>query len=84
MAGASYIPFNTNNKGNIGIGTSTPSGGLVVMNGNVGKGNVAVLMDANGNLGVGTITPSSKLTVLGNVGIGTVGGAYTSITAPVS
>ena len=49
-------------NGNIGIGTSTPQGGLVV---------------TNGNVGIGTWAPSGALIVQGgNVGIGTNSSAY--------
>lgn len=46
----------TISSGNVGIGTTIPQGGLIVMNGNVG---------------LGTWTPTQTLTVIGNVGIGT-------------
>ena len=44
-------------NGNVGIGTTTPQGGLVV---------------TNGNVGIGTWVPGSALNVVGNVGIGSV------------
>ncbi len=55
-AAASYLPFNTSVNMNVGIGTSTPQGAFVVMNGNVG---------------IGTWTPSTKLNVIGGIQVGT-------------
>jgi len=47
-------------KGNVGIGTTTPSGKLEVS----GTGNV--LLNTSGNVGIGTAYPSQKLEVSGN------------------
>ncbi len=49
--------FEVTSAGNVGIGTKTPQGGLVV---------------TNGNVGIGTWVPGASLIVNGNVGIGTV------------
>jgi hypothetical protein len=58
-ANASYLPTTGSN---IGIGTSTPVGGLVIMNGNVG---------------IGTWSPTEKLEVAGDVNIIGGGGLFT-------
>ena len=62
-------------EGDVGIGTVTPQGGLVVTNGNVGIGTWApggALIVQNGNVGIGTNTPQTGLAVTnGGVGIGT-------------
>jgi hypothetical protein len=52
-AEASYTPFNTSVNMNVGIGTSTPQGALVI---------------TNGNVGIGTWVPISPLTVAGGAG----------------
>ena len=70
-----------NGTNNVGIGTSTPVGGLTVMSGNVGIGTWSPgsrLMIRGGNVGIGTTTqylriaaPTNGMAVEGNVGIGT-------------
>ena len=62
----SASPFVVTSSGNVGVGTSTPQGGLVV---------------SNGNVGVGTWTPAMGLQVVGNVGIGTNGPFLTTLPA---
>jgi hypothetical protein len=78
--------INTVNAANVGIGTSTPQGALVITNGNVGigtwapagpfqinnPGSALVIVTSAGNVGIGTTSPQTDLAVTGgNVGIGT-------------
>ena len=68
-------------NGNVGIGTTTPVGGLTVMSGNVGIGTwkpANASLGVIGNVAIGTTLPYRTLTapqagmfVEGNVGIGT-------------
>jgi hypothetical protein len=75
--------FTTTGSNNVGIGTSTPQGGFVVTNGNVGIGTWAPgkLLDvygtlqhfyiaANGNVGIGVASPTQSLSVSGSATIG--------------
>jgi hypothetical protein len=66
--------FQVTSAGNVGIGTNTPQGGLVVTNGNVGIGTWAprTFLDVEGtlaatyfagNVGIGSITPGAALTL---------------------
>lgn len=64
--------FNVGSSGNVGLGTISPQGSLII---------------TNGNVGVGTWVPNMPLSVNGNVGIGTMfvmhdqtGGTCTQIT----
>ncbi len=67
--------YNTTGSDNVGIGTSTPQGGLVVTNGNVGIGTWApqALLDVYGtgdtyfttNVGIGSVNPTQSLDVVG-------------------
>jgi hypothetical protein len=80
------VGINTVNASNVGIGTSTPQGALVITNGNVGigtwapaglfqinnPGSALVIVTSAGNVGIGTTNPQTNLAVIGgNVGIGT-------------
>jgi len=60
------------NQGKVGIGTSTPQGGLVVMNGNVGIGTWIpngglIVASGVGNVGIGSLSPGQALDVTGTV-----------------
>ena len=67
---------------NVGIGTISPQGALVVMNGNMGIGtwNAPDTLYVAGNVGVGVASsyqlypaPSNGVMIQGNIGIGTFG-----------
>lgn len=66
----SGIAVQVDTSGNVGIGTTTPVGGLVVMNGNVGIGTWSPpdkFIILGGNVGIGTARPMNKLQVNGTV-----------------
>jgi len=73
--------YTTTGSNNVGIGTSIPGGGLVVMNGNVGIGTwlpSAALNVMSGNVGIGTWVTSSTLSIQGSMAsaVVTKTGAY--------
>jgi hypothetical protein len=71
--------YTTTGSNNVGIGTSTPQGGLVVTNGNVGIGtwvpatalqvgtNTLTVNTSTGNVGIGSTAPGQVLDVNGHV-----------------
>lgn len=63
--------LNIDVNGNVGIGTTTPVGGLSVMNGNVGigtwVGSGGALVVKGGNVGIGTTIATQALTVGGTI-----------------
>jgi hypothetical protein len=79
----SSLVLNGTSGGNVGIGTTTPVGGLTVMNGNVGigtwvpsqaldiKGSLNLSGSGNsyfnGNVGIGSVNPTQALDVNGEV-----------------
>ena len=72
-------------NGNVGIGTTVPTGRLEIEGGNVGIGTAFTTTSAlsimNGNVGIGTWSPNASFQVLGNVGIGTTG-TYVTTSPP--
>jgi len=54
----------------------TPDGTVRIGNGNSGSVTDLVTLNSSGNLGIGTSSPSEKLTVNGNIKLGTSGTAF--------
>lgn len=89
------VVYNTTGSDNVGMGTTAPVGGLVVMNGNVGIGTWSptstwqvkgpggnnLTNAGGGNFGVGTSLPNSKLAVGSNASIGAT---YAGVAAPAN